>query len=326
MRVVRECIDAFPFTADPYVIERRETLLLAEPLPAQVKTLRTHAPIAVTHFGTTHVRQAFAPPRGVYESQDIRIEWQNMQGRQPFYHRNCGVDELSFQVCGERTLMSELGTVELRPGDFSRLPDGVAHDNFGRQDVHLLFYLPGPVAELMPEDRTAQYEAVPFVGWQAAVINELVTEGVGGPGQDLVFAPTDETLLLQHAQHDSARIRVLRATSVDLQWLYRSAGTAIGHMFAHAADGCTYTRHRDADEIQYQISGHRILVTQRGVVQLVPGDFVQIPRGVAFTSIHCAPSAHIALVSVTPIPRVAPIVRQGERLTPERLEALRNPE
>lgn len=322
--MVRECIDVFPFDAAPYVLERREELLLADPLPSPMRRQREYPPIEVAHLGAAYIERAFAPPAGVYESSDIRVEWQNMNGRQPFYHRNCGVDELSFQVCGERTLITELGTVELLPGDFSRIPNGVAHDNFGRHDVHLLFYVPGPVRELAPPGRTSTYLSMPFPGWTPAVINELTTEGVGGPGQDLVLAPVDEALLLRHAEQDPERIHVVHPESDGLQWLYRSDAVAIGRSQKASDDGAVYTRHRDACEIQYQIRGERTLVTQRGSVHLVPGDFVQIPRGIAFTGIHTGPSEYLALASTRPIPQVAPPVRQGARLPLEELARLRN--
>ncbi len=323
MKMVRESIDVFPFDAPPYVLDRREELLLADPLPSPMKRSREHPPIEVLHLGATYVERAFAPPMGVYESPDIRIEWQNMNGRQPFYHRNCGVDELSFQVCGERTLITELGTVELRPGDFSRIPNGVAHDNFGRRDVHLLFYVPGPVRELAAIDRRAEYLATPFPGWAGAVINELTTEGVGGPGQDLALAPVDEALLLRHAEQDPDRIHVLHPRAEGMAWLYRSGAVAIGRSLKASDGGAAYTRHRDACEIQYQVRGERTLVTQRGAVHLLPGDFVQIPRGIAFTSIHAQPSEHLALASTKPIPQVAAPVRQGKRLAADELARLR---
>ncbi len=326
MTTVRECIVAFPFEGLPYVLERREDLLLAPPLPSAGRQPREYPPIAVAHLGAVYTERAFAPPVGVYESADIRVEWQNMHGRQPFYHRNTGVDELSFQVCGERTLITELGTVELRPGDFSRIPNGVSHDNYGRADVHLLFYVPGPVRELVPTTRQAEYLSTPFAGWSPKVMNELTTEGVGGPGQDLGIAPIDEALLLQHAAQDPDRIQVVRPhddMSDGTTWLYRSDCVALGHARSAAGDGRVYTRHRDCCEIQFQVHGERTLVTQRGAVHLAPGDFVQIPRGVAYTSIHAGCSEHLAVASTKPIPQVAPSVRTGARLSPEELAALR---
>jgi len=291
MTIVQECLDALPFGAPPRLaLERDEALLLGEAVPMRGAPARQYAPLSVVHLGAGYVEQKFSPPRGVYESREIRIERQNMNGRQPFYHRNCGVDELSLQVCGERTLMTELGTVELLPGDMARIPDGIAHDNFGRQDVHVLFYVPGPMQECVPSVRTSMYKPEPFPGWTPSILNELITEGVAGPGQDVVMTPVREQLLLETARHVDARIQILRpdAGCVDVQWLYHSPSVWIGRRVASCADGKRYTRHLNADEIQYQLSGERMLVTQRGAVTLVPGDFVQIPRGVAFTSIHDA--------------------------------------
>ena len=322
---VHEYLDAFPFDAPPRKLRRREELLLAEPLPGRGRPPRDYPPIEAVHFPPDYVDQPFVPPRGVYESAAVRIEWQTMNARQPFYHRNCGVDEISFQVCGERTIMTELGSVDVAPGEFALLPDGLAHDNYGRRDVHLLFYVPGPVERLGPVDRRSEARIPPFPGWAPAPINELVTEGVAGPGQDVALAPVDEQLLLAHADETEDRLEVLRpdGDAAATVWLYRSPEIMIGQTTADASTGHAYRRLRNAEEIQYQVSGTRTLVTQRGVLHLEPGDFVRIPRAVAFASIHAAPSTHLSLVSARPIPQVAKAARQAARLTPEDIDALR---
>lgn len=109
-------------------IDRDEHLLLASPYPSKlpIKLWNDHELLPVVHFPQEYVEQRFAPPRGVYENGQLRIEWQVMNGRQPFYHRNCDVDEISYQIDGERTLMTELGVIEHRPGEFSRIPRGSA--------------------------------------------------------------------------------------------------------------------------------------------------------------------------------------------------------
>src|SRR5579884_2643034 len=143
MTIVQEHLDTFPFDAPPRVLARREELLIAEALPSPNRPPRIFPPIEAIHFPAEFEPAEFAHPRGVYESDFIRIEWQTMGGfRQPFYHRNCDVDELSYQVFGQRTLMTEHGTVELTAGDFARIPVTVAHDNYGRDDIHILFYIP----------------------------------------------------------------------------------------------------------------------------------------------------------------------------------------
>ncbi|MBL0419658.1 hypothetical protein JI739_04775 [Ramlibacter sp. AW1] len=323
MTIVREAIDAFPFEAEPFVIERREDLLLSAPLPHK-GAREPRPPLQAAHFAPRYIDQPFVPPRGVYESEFIRVEWQTMDARQPFYHRNCGVDELSFQVDGDRTLMTELGSVELRPGDFTLLPDGVAHDNFGRRDIHLLFYVPGGVVPLQAPVRESRHLLPPFEGWQPAVLNELVTQGLAGPGQDVVMAPVDERLLLEQAARQPRRLQVLRAGDHEgTHWLYQAPEVRIGMARASASDGTRYTRHRDADELHYQVSGTRTLVTQRGCIELQPGDFVCVPRALAFTSIHHQPSSHLVLASRQPLPLVAPASRTAERFSPERLRELR---
>ena len=325
MNTVHECIDVFPFTSPPIItVERREDLLLSAP-STKGGRLREHPVIEAIHFGATYTEQKFAPPRGVFESSSVRIEWQNMNGRQPFYHRNCGVDEISFQVCGDRTLITELGSVELKAGDFSRIPDGIAHDNFGRSDVHLLFYVPSPTTELTTPATTSEYKPEPFPGWQPATIDELTTEGVGGPGQDLMLVPVDEKMLIDAALSAQARIQVLHPYEYtpSVQWLYRNDEICLGREARSFSKGNLYVKHRDAEEIQYQVKGSRTLVTQRGTIHLEPGDFVCIPRGVAFTSIHLEPSEHIVLASVTSIPQVAKATKHGTRPSVEEIEALR---
>ncbi|KAL2424488.1 hypothetical protein ABEF95_011026 [Exophiala dermatitidis] len=356
--IITEHLDKFPYAEDKEAshpilsIRRDEALLFEHPTLKGIKLL-DHRPLEVVHFPLEFSPQQFAPPRGIYESDFLRVEWQQMNSfRQPFYHRNADVDELSYQVCGERTLMTEYGTVELRPGDFSRIPVRVAHDNFGRQGIHLLFYIPAPVQECVKVNRTAEYKIPPFDGWQAATVTEVMTNCLGGPECDIAAAKADEMLLLKHSETIGERdyINVLRSDGADSDtdtsdhgplWLYKSADVWIGstrtkrpkgdHVNGNGVgngngSGQVYRRHSRVEEIQCQITGSRTLITQRGIVQLNPGDFVNIPVGVAFTD-HVdggEESHHISILTRHPCPPKAQVVRQASPATWEAVMGIRN--
>ncbi|KAJ9654510.1 hypothetical protein H2198_006453 [Neophaeococcomyces mojaviensis] len=314
MGIVTEVLDALPIDESVLEIRRDEALLLTRPQLKNIKLL-DHGPIAAVHFPTEYIPQKFSPPRGIYESDHLRLEWQQMNFRQPFYHRNADVDELSYQVCGDRTLMTEYGSVELCPGDFSRIPVGVAHDNYGREEIHLLFYIPAPVSEVVPPVKTAEMLVPPFETWTPQSVAEVMTECLGGPECDIAVSMADEELLLRHAQSVDRNkyIRVLKATGRDgeLEWLYKSKHVWIGTTEVQTCSGDVYRRHRRADEIQCQIKGKRTLVTQRGIVELEPGDFVSIPNGVAFTDIVHGSSTHISVLThYSALPK-APIVKEA---------------
>ena len=57
-----------------------------------------------------------------------------------------------------------MGTIDVRAGDFSMIPVGVAHDNRGVDDVHLIFYISAPVTECKQQERVSEYWSVPFDG------------------------------------------------------------------------------------------------------------------------------------------------------------------
>jgi uncharacterized cupin superfamily protein len=328
MELVTEHYDAFPFDTGPRAMERHEELLLADPLPSR-KALREHAPIEVVHFPGSFDPVEFAHPRPVYESPMLRVEWQTMPegARQPFYHRNNDAYELSYQVDGERTLITDLGTLQLTAGDFTLLPATVAHDNRGWDDIHVLFYTPEPITELTDGVGESELRIPPFPGWEPGpLVNELITEGLAGPDQDLVMTPVDEVALLEQAKREDARLHVLRppAGSEGTTWLYRSPRIMIGKTTLSRSDGRVYLRHRDVDEIQYQVSGQRLLVTQRGVARLEPGDFVQVPAGVAFTTIATEPTAYLRLCTRDQVPRIADVARRGQQLTGDQLAAARH--
>ena len=82
-----------------------------------------------------------------------------------------------------------------------------------------------------------------------------------------------------------------------------------------------YRRTLDADEIQYQVRGHRTLVTQRGVVELGPGDFVRIPLGLAHASVVSEPGEYVVLLSHRELPQVAETTRTAEQYTKDQLIA-----
>lgn len=303
-------------------IERDEHLLLSPPHPNKmpIKLWHDHPPLAVVSYPQTYEAQPFAPPRGVYENAAMRIEWQTMDNRQPFYHRNCDVDEISYQIAGDRTLMTEYGVVEHRPGEFSRIPRGVAHDNYGRRESHLLFYIPAPVSELLGAQRVSESIFPPFDGWEPRPWNEAVTECLGTPGHDLTVFPIDEAQLLQRVNDESERLTVLTGPGgIGTAWVYGTDTVRLGISTTAATNIRRYTRTLDADEIQYQVSGTRTVFTQRGVVRLSPGDFLRIPLGIAHADISPATSTHISVLSHTELPQVAETTFTADPYSPELL-------
>lgn len=305
-------------------IARDEHLLLSPPHPATVpiKLWSEHEPLAVVHYPQEYEPDPFAPPRYVYENDEIRVEWQKSNGRQPFYHRNCDVDEISYQIAGERTLLTELGVIEHRPGEFSLIPRGVAHDNYGRDESHLLWYIPAPVTEISAPQRVSKPTFPPFAGWIPGAINENVTQCMGGLGHDITVCGVDEQLLLNHVLEDDRRLNVLVPAPEDsVRWLYVTDRIRIGMVYDSRQER-RYRRTLDADEIQYQVSGTRTLISQRGIIDLGPGDFVRIPLGVAYASVATETSQHITTLSHRELPQIAATSRTADPFSPERLAPL----
>lgn len=330
MPIVTEYLDAYPFEDDVLAIQRDEELLLTTPVVRAVK-LTDHEPLKVIHFPTKYIPQPFSPPKGVYESKHLRIEWQQMKGRQPFYHRNADVDELSFQVSGPRTTMTEHGTVDMQVGTFSRIPVGVAHDNYGQEAVHLLFYIPTPVKEVVPVTLRGEYRESPFPDWKPRAIEELITNCLGGqaPDCDIALSLTDETLLLQKAKglEESQRFPIVQPSGVEgeTEWLYKAKHVWMGFTKQSRGDrqNVVYRRHRRAEEIQAQVKGTRTVISQRGIVHLEPGDFVSIPYGVAFTDVvESGDSEHISILTHHPTPPKAEIARLAEPVSWSAVQSL----
>lgn len=332
MTHVREHFDVFPFTTPPRVLLRDEALLLSVAEPGRFGQLWPDpVPVDVVHFDVEYHDMPFAKPRYLYEGPYGRIEWQQMNFRQPFYHRNLDVDEMAYQIAGERTLMTEWGTAELQPGDYVRIPAGVAHDNWGRQESHILWYLPEPLTEELEPVRHATDSLPPFEGWQPAILNEAITDCMGTGPHDVAAQRSDERLILGHAQTHSDRLAVVRpegetsdgTTGRAVQWVWTGPTSRIGVVDSGPTPGLDYVRHRNADEIQYQVTGRRLLVTQHGAVEVGPGDFVRIPIGLAFTSISAEPFRYISTISFHRLPRVYEASRISEPWDAARVEAYR---
>jgi uncharacterized cupin superfamily protein len=262
-----------------------------------------------------------------------------MDARQPFYHRNADVDEMSFQVSGERTLMTELGTVELRPGDFSRIPVGVAHDNYGRKEVHLLFYVVAPAMEVGTVSLQSTIKNVPFPGWKKAspAAVEMMTECLGAGGCDIGVSMADEDLLVNPRGLDSGspegatgsllvqrpNLNVISGDQPKVEWLYKSAQTWIGNVQLDKAEGRVYHRHRCAHAIQCQVKGSRTLITQRGTIEMQPGDHIAIPKGCAYTNICSGRSQHVVVLCSEEISCKMDYSKEAKVTTLEKVEAAR---
>lgn len=331
MGVVTEYLDAYPIADEaPIELQRDEELLFGKAQVGPIRLLQ-HELLGAVHFPVEFVPARFSPPRGIYECDHIRLEWQQMGNfRQPFYHRNADVDEVSYQIFGDRTLMTEHGTVEIRPGDYSRIPVGVGHDNYGRNEIHLLFYIPASVTECGPFAKKASHTIPPFEGWESKVVAEVMTECLGGPECDIASFQVDETLLLNHAKGlpEDKLISILRPTEAskgDIEWKYKSKHVWIGHTELSKSTGTPkYRRHRRAEEIQCQISGTRTVITQRGIITLEPGDFISIPNGVAFTDHVTDNSTHITVLTFNKAEAKGDIVKRAKPATTEAIAELRH--
>ena len=116
---------------------------------------------------------------------------------------------------------------------------------------------------------------------------------------------------------------VLRADpDREVTWVYGTDRVRLG--VARTPDGAErrYRRTLDADEIQYQVSGRRTLATQRGIVELEPGDFVRIPLGISHASTGAEAGEYVSLLSHRELPQMAETTRTAEPYTSGRLETL----
>ncbi|KAJ4263439.1 hypothetical protein NW762_006258 [Fusarium torreyae] len=319
MTKITHIIDALPESEHFVKLLRREDLFLTAPPPSVMKLWRDHESLAVTHFAQEWKPAKFAPPRDIFSCDSLRLEWQQMDNRQPFYHRNADVDEISYQVSGERTLMTELGTVELRTGDFSRIPVGIAHDNWGRKEIHLLFYVIANAVDMGPVVGKAEIKQSPFEGWKPnSSAIEMITECLGAKGCDISVSHVDEDLLLhgslQESTDSDTKLVIQRPTAKDseAEWLYKSARVWIGNVHLNVTKGETYRSHRRATAVHCQISGTRTLVSQRGTVELQPGDFVSIPRGSGYTSICKEESSYILILAADDVALKSEITKKAE--------------
>ena len=262
------------------------------------------APLAVYTYPVAYEPVEFARPRGVFEGPALRLEWQTLTGRQPFYHRNADVDEIGYQVCGHRALITECGTMDFGTGQFSRIPLGVAHDNYCREDIHLILYLHGPAVACVAPVGHGEHRLPPFAGWEARPMVETITNAMGGPGGAVGYSMADEALILDAARRCPDPLEILepRGAEGEIEWMYRAPKVWIGHTRLGRTAERRYRRNLRADEIQYQAEGTRTVVSQRGVVTLRPGEFTTIPRGCAYASLTDGGSKHLSVLVTEPTP------------------------
>ena len=324
--IVTERLDGIPVSNDVREIQREESLLHIWPdpdIPAPMKIWKKYERLGVMHLPLKHVPGEFRPPRGIFESNYIHVEYQAMNGRQPFYHRNTHVEEITNHADGKRDVLTELGTVSLEVGDLSRIPIGCAHDNHAERDVHIIFYAPDLKESVNPY-RSSEYLMPPYEGWKGTQSIEFVTSEMSAIGTDVSTFYTEEQLLLDNAKTSSERMQVVKSSGdKGVEWLYKSPNIWLGFNLLGPDNGSVYTRHRMADEVQIQISGKRWLVTQRGSVEMHPGDSVSIPLGCAFTSITQEDCKYLTLLMRHPAEAKMPFEKVAEETTSELVAAAR---
>lgn len=326
MSIVTENFEVFPFETPARVFKRNEVDLLSRAVPKMPGvSWDPIPPLKVVHFDQAYQDGAFIPPRILWEGETGRVEWMQMNFRQPMYHRNLDVDEMSYQIRGERTLMTEWGTVELRDGDFVRLPVGVAHDNYGRRASHILWYFPTPLTDVGEVVRTSEVLIPPFEGWTAEIVNEVHTDCLGGRHCDRAVQLSDETMILEQAYSEPDRLNVLSSdvATNETQWIWQGANHAIGMTNITDSDGTSYTRRRNVDEVQYQVEGTRLLISANGIVEMTPGTFTHIPVGVAYASIVHGASKHITTVTTGKLDCVWAEAQDSEQWDAARIDEYR---
>ena len=323
--IVTEIMDGIPVDDSIRKVRRDESLLISIPDPEPMNIWSNYDPLGAINVPLHHVRKAFSIPQGVFESNYLHIEYTSLtNGRQPFYHRNTDADEIAYHVTGTRQVITEIGTADLAPGDFARIPVGVSHDNHGIDDVHFIFYIPQGVVENIPPYRSTEHRVPPFEGWEPKPAIEFITEHLGAAGSHNSVYYTDELMLLENAKTDPLRMPVLRATGLEgVEWLYKSENIWLGSTKLTNADGTTYTRHRMASEVQIQVSGKRWLITQRGTLGIEPGDCVSVPLGCAFTSVVREESVYITVLMRYPAEAKKKYTKTAEKTTEELLGKIR---
>ncbi|KIX97605.1 uncharacterized protein Z520_06383 [Fonsecaea multimorphosa CBS 102226] len=322
--IVTEILDGIPVDDSVRTVRRNEVLLTDIPDPAPMNLWRDYPLLGAINLPVDHVPGKFMVPQGVFESDEIRLEYTRLMGRQPFYHRNADADEIAYHVTGTRQVLTELGTVDMEPGDFVRIPVGVSHDNNGIDDVHILFYIPQDVKEVVNPCKTAEYRMPPYPGWEQKNSVEFITEHLGEVGSDHSVFYTDEKMLLDNAKSDPSKMYVVRASGIEgTEWLYKSENIWIGSTMFSRSDATTYVRHRQADEIQIQTQGRRTLISQRGCLELEPGDFIAIPKGCAFTNIANEKNEYITCILRHPAAAKKPFTKIATQDAAERLAVFR---
>lgn len=323
--IITERLDGSPESISHIDVQRDETMLHQWPEPGNMNIWGSYEPIQAINLPMEHIKGPFAPPQGVFRSDHIHIEYQKMNGRQPFYHRNTDCDEISYHVAGKRTVVTELGSVDLQVGDMARIPVGIAHDNIATDDVHLIFYLNAGTKEVTTPYRSTEYRMPPFPDWKPVDSIEFITGQLGQVGTDISTFYTSEQMLLDHAASTDQRMAVVRHSGLEgTQWLYKNDDAWIGVTKLDKTDGYLYLRHRKAYELQLQTQGQRTLVTQRGTLRIEPGDCLVIPLGTAFTSIANEKNEYITMLLRQPPEAKKEFSKTAEPTTEDLFSKARN--
>lgn len=132
-------------------------------------------------------------------------------------------------------------------------------------------------------------------------------------------------LLLEQVHSESERLQVMHPEPVpnETEWVWKGADHWVGLVRITDSDGRVYTRHRNADEVQYQVSGTRLLISANGVVEMKPGTFVHLPVGVAYASIVSGDSRHLATVSRYKLDSVYEGATDSEKWSLEQIDEYR---
>lgn len=142
------------------------------------------------------------------------------------------------------------------------------------------------------------------------VVRELVTWWDSAPGETF-FVERDLDLMEAKAE-GGRRIEVVNVYDYDVEQeppilLYENEDVRIEYIRQKGHQGIGWHRGCDQDEASFQVNGRRILYTETGTVELKPGDFTIIPRGVSHDNAGDPVGEHLLIYTRRPLRRVVPL-------------------
>lgn len=254
-------------------------------------------------------------PVPLLANADMRVSVDSAAGPAPFFHRNIDFDEAIFQFAGTSRVETEMGAVDLAPGEMLLVPRGIAQRSVGdAASLRQLILMHSPVTSTMGEELCTSRtrfdvrriggpdysEAAAVAAPTGSVIEKMYVWHEDPADAVEVQRRADELIGVTSTQRDTKVSALKKLRPFDLFAdvtgrkgpgpKFMTTECAMYEVYNTVGEQFAFHRALESEEFGLQFMGDNINMSEfEETYPMSPGSWFLIPLGIAHSVAECKP-------------------------------------